>query len=325
MRRKLSLLTGVCLFLNGILLQSVVLAQSREPATEAPAVYLIKKVDIPPQVDGKLDDSCWRKNRCISGFTLLKNKETMAIEQTEGCLVYDNNNLYLGVECSESAIGELKAVHRERDASIWQDDCIEVFINTRNGQETYCQFIVNSLGAQFDSDAKQGKAWNGEWKARTSLGGKSWSVELAIPFSTLDAHPEKGDLWRFNLCREHYAGNIIEMSAWSNTGDTFHTPDRFGYLIFDSFEDQVQRDIVLMEKKKGEILSLLKSASGKEEELKNNIKETLENFEVIKKSFSKGGALTKERWFSIHAQLRELLDRSEKIKSELEFSIILNN
>uniref|UniRef100_A0A7V3KPS4 Carbohydrate-binding domain-containing protein n=1 Tax=candidate division WOR-3 bacterium TaxID=2052148 RepID=A0A7V3KPS4_UNCW3 len=321
MWHKLPLLISAYLFLS--LLQSSVLSQSREPATKKPSVYLIKKVDIPPQIDGKLDDPCWEKARCLSGFTLLNKKGAVAKEQTKGYLVYDNDNLYLGVECFESEIGTLKAVYRERDTNIWEDDCIEVFIDTRNDQKTYFQFIANSLGAQFDMDSKHGKTWNGEWKVKTSIGEKLWSVELAIPFDTLNAHPEKGTLWRFNLCRERYAGGRIELSAWSNTGENFHTPALFGYLIFDSLEEQIQRDIALMEKKKEEILNLLKSAS--EEELKNNVKQVLKTFEIIKNSFSKCGQLTEEKWFSFYSQLRELLNRSQEIKSELEFSVLLND
>ncbi|MDD5597007.1 MAG: hypothetical protein PHV82_03615, partial [Victivallaceae bacterium] len=76
-----------------------------------------------------------------------------------------------------------------------------------------------------------GTNWNSEAKIAVSTGGKSWIVEMAIPFARLGAGtPPQGTIWGLNLCREEKA--LKEISSWAGLKTNFHSPDKFGELIF---------------------------------------------------------------------------------------------
>lgn len=293
---------------------------------DEPKVYLLQKTAIPPQIDGRLDDACWKNAPLITGFAIITEESKLAQEQTKAHLLFDNDNLYIGVELLESQIKWLKAVHKERDGDIFKDDCLEVFINTNPDKKDYCQLVVNSSGTQSDMNSEKGMAWDGDWSVKTSVGEKSWIVEMAIPFTTLGVNPQNGDLWMFNLCREHYAGNRIELSAWSNIGKNFHTPERFGYLVFGSFKQQLEMSIStpqLMKERK-EIEKLLGSLSSPAE-FEERLKKIYQGFEQIKKSLSTEEALTAEKWANYYRELKGLSAQQSKLKEELEFAALMRD
>lgn len=248
-----------------LIMAGLVYPVSASPANGEIRIYLSRRTDTPPQIDGKLDDDGWQGVPQMSGFTLITGERGLAQQQTIGRIVHSGNSLYIGVEMLESHIKELRAVYRERDSRVWEDDCLEIFIDTNHDRRTYYHFIANSLGTQYDGRGVD-KSWDGDWKVKTSLGEKSWIAEISIPFTTLNAQPEKGALWGFNLTRARYPASIMELSAWSNLGEkSFHVPERFGYLVFESFEEQLRKDLSALKIKREEIAKLLKSNTETEE------------------------------------------------------------
>ena len=68
-----------------------------------------------------------------------------------------------------------------------------------------------------------------------------WAVQGKIPFSSFDMKPPKqNDYWGMGLFRKHYIDDTNELLlAWSpplTNPPKFHTPTRFGMLIFSSEE-----------------------------------------------------------------------------------------
>jgi len=189
-----------------------------------------------PRVDGKLVDACWRDATWQTGFTRINSTEP-ADQQTSFAVLYDENNLYIGIRCNENAVGDLRAKAKERDDEVWEDDCVEITLmpakelNPDPNYIEYHHFIVNSIGTQFDRVMKAGSGvpWDGEWKADAHIGDDRWSVELVIPFSTLNITHETGADWLFNVCRSRLAGKG-GASAWSPTGSSFHVPTEFARL-----------------------------------------------------------------------------------------------
>jgi len=104
-----------------------------------------------PVIDGKLDDECWQDAEKISGLLILGKELNKAKEQTIARLAYDKENLYLGVICFESKMDMIKDAHKERDGHVFQDDCIEIFLDWEKKGEKYCHIVVNSIGSIYDS------------------------------------------------------------------------------------------------------------------------------------------------------------------------------
>jgi hypothetical protein len=183
-----------------------------------------------PKVDGVLNEACWQQAPPFTGFVLL-NSDTPAKQQTEARVVYDDRALYLGIVCREAAMGKLVATKTKRGEQVWEDDCVEVFLDPNHDHFNYFHFLVNPLGAQYDEagDAAGVAAdWSGVWEAKATRSADSWCAELAIPFATLSISRKVGGTWGLNVCREEKPSG--ELSGWSPTGAKFAVPQAFGEL-----------------------------------------------------------------------------------------------
>jgi len=131
----------------------------------------------------------------------------------------------------------------ERDAPLYTEEVVEVFLDPVGDLESYYEIEVNPLNAVLDLVVRKnrsGLAKDFRWQCeglRTAVAvtTEGWSAELSIPFrSVTAAPPQPGDRWRVNFCRiDRPAGRERELSAWSPTGAAqFHRPERFGFLEF---------------------------------------------------------------------------------------------
>ena len=194
-------------------------------------VYPVKQAAGPIVVDGRLDPKEWAGAVEVSGFTF-SGKGLLASEQMVMRLLYDRDNLYIGVKCGETMMDKIVAKVRDHDGDVWHDDCIELFFDPRHDHETYYQFIVNTLGAQYEAIGFD-RLWNCKWQAAASLGENAWYAELAIPFASLEASPPEPDtIWGYNLNRERNAGGSTELYNWADVQGVFHNPGLFGHLWF---------------------------------------------------------------------------------------------
>lgn len=131
----------------------------------------------------------------------------------------------------------------ERDAPLYTEEVVEVFLDPVGDLESYYEIEVNPLNAVLDlvlrksrSGYKREFSWNCEWLQTAVVRSESaWIAELAIPFSSLTPGPVlSGTRWRANFYRiDRPVGTERELSAWSPTGlAQFHVPERFGVIEF---------------------------------------------------------------------------------------------
>ncbi|MFP3903869.1 MAG: carbohydrate-binding family 9-like protein, partial [Armatimonadota bacterium] len=199
----------------------------------------IGRTDTPPVIDGTLDDACYAD--CIEArdFTLVSSN-ALAAEQTKAYLCWDAEKLYVGVWCHETILDPVlnqldrfQATKRTRDANVWADDAIELFIAPGESRSGYYHIVVNALGTIYDSvGMDQPEAINADIAAEGNIGDTEWTVELALPLDDFAAEGvAAGDEWYLNICRAQQAAD--ESSSWSPVGSKgFHSPERFGTLRF---------------------------------------------------------------------------------------------
>jgi hypothetical protein len=137
----------------------------------------------------------------------------------------------------------VSATLTERDAPLYQEEVVEIFLDPVGDLESYFEIELNPLNAVLDLVLRRNRsgyvkdfAWRCEG-LRTAVcrTARGWCGELAIPFASLiAAAPNAGARWRVNFCRiDRPPGVERELSAWSPTGRAnFHTPERFGFLEF---------------------------------------------------------------------------------------------
>ena len=190
-----------------------------------------------PVIDGILDDACWKKAERVTGFSLL-GRRGKASEQTTAMVSYDADNLYVAFICLESRMDGVRNSIALRDGAVWLDDCVEVFMDPSNRRLSYYHLITNLNATRFDEvggtriPVPNPASWNPEWEVATGRFDSGWTVELAIPFRSMNRPtPRAGTLWGFNLNREEY--RLSERSSWSETRYWFHEPRNFGNLLFE--------------------------------------------------------------------------------------------
>ncbi|MBI2298483.1 MAG: carbohydrate-binding family 9-like protein [Armatimonadetes bacterium] len=103
------------------------------------------------------------------------------------------DRLYVAFECAEDRLNAIQAHVRERDGKVWEDDCVELFLDPGCTGKRYWQVSVNSVGtvARLGPD---GARWDAEVAAaaRVEPERKRWVVELAVPLGELKLAPAAG-------------------------------------------------------------------------------------------------------------------------------------
>lgn len=131
----------------------------------------------------------------------------------------------------------------ERDALLYTEEVVEVFLDPVGDAASYFEIEVNPLNAVLDlvlrrnrSGYRKDFAWQCEGlRTHVRREPAAWTAELAIPFRSLAAEPARpGDKWRANFTRiDRPIGIPRELTAWSPTGlANFHVPERFGVIEF---------------------------------------------------------------------------------------------
>ena len=171
----------------------------------APATLQAVRVEGKINVDGKLSEKAWAKATTVNKFYV--NGLKKPAYPTTAKLLYDDNAVYIGFDCPTPPGGTIKATAKKRSDRVYYDDCVEVMIDPNKTGDRYFHILVNSLGAINDRYCDQGgyvgdDKWNGVIKARAAKTGNGYSVEIRVPYYTLDIIPGGSKDWGFNFCRD---------------------------------------------------------------------------------------------------------------------------
>ncbi|MBI3922669.1 MAG: carbohydrate binding domain-containing protein [Armatimonadetes bacterium] len=184
----------------------------------------------PPTIDGNISDGCYTNALVLKDFVLL-DKGTPAAEQTEVSVAYDEESLYFAIHCRESQMAKTVASATGRDASVFADDCIEIFLDANHDHFTYRQFAVSLSGATWDGAgdaAGISPAANLQWTAKTARTEDGWNAEVSIPFASLGLTPQATSTFGLNIAREEKPRG--ELSSWSPCNVRFGVTPQFGHL-----------------------------------------------------------------------------------------------
>jgi len=213
-------LTRATTFVGAILVLSHPLAaQTRDAQTSAngndtPPVDLIalrlesgEEIDL----DGRLDDDAWGRAIPITDFTQQEPIEGgTPSERTEIRVVYDEDAIYIGAMLYDDPNGIL-AFQKRRDGFLSADDRFMWIIDTfRDGRTGYffettatavmSDALISGGSSRRGGGGQSGRAWDGIWRVQTAILSDGWSIEIRIPFRTLNFDPTS-DTWGINFQR----------------------------------------------------------------------------------------------------------------------------
>jgi hypothetical protein len=174
------------------------------------------RVSSPPVIDGKLDDDAWRDATPTTAFTQKAPIEGAApTERTIVRVVYDDDALYVGVDCEQPGAPVVARLTR-RDREV-EADWVSVALDTRRDGKSAFVFEVNAGGALLDgvrfNDTDFSPDWDENWEARVAVRAHGWSVEYRIPFRILRFQTLPMQSWGFEVRR--YVSTKQETDEWA--------------------------------------------------------------------------------------------------------------
>ena len=110
---------------------------------ESIAHYTALRVDSPPTIDGRLDEPCWQRATKSPRFADLVHA-TPGRFDTQAAVLWDDECLYVGYWIEEPNV---EARHTQRDALIYEDNDVELFIA---GRDAYYELEVNARGTIYE-------------------------------------------------------------------------------------------------------------------------------------------------------------------------------
>lgn len=205
-----------------------------------PSYEAAHRVD-PITVDGRLEEFTWRAASQVGPFTNIRGADALP---TQAMLSWDSDALYVAFVAIDPRPWSKMY---ERDAELWNEEVVEVFLDPDGDGRDYAELEVSPHNVVVDllipapgaKPASETARWDIE-DLRTAVvkQGPGWTVEIAIPWSSLEAAgvsdaPRIGDSWRVGLYRiERPESGDPQLLAWAPTERNFHEPQRFGTVRF---------------------------------------------------------------------------------------------
>jgi len=166
-------------------------------------------------LDGRLDEGVWQRALPARDFIQIDPQNGQpATEPTEVRIAFSEDAFYMGVTAYDSEPDKWLGFQRRRDEFLASDDRfmwrIDTFLDERSGYF----FEMNPSGLMADAVFGvngMNRAWDGIWNARVRHDDMGWTIEIEIPFRTLNFNPDS-DTWGINFQRTVRRKN--EDSIW---------------------------------------------------------------------------------------------------------------
>ena len=169
-------------------------------------------------LDGVLDEPAWGRADVAADFIQQEPRDgEPATDRTEIRILYDENNLYVGVVCDiDPAL--ILTTTLTRDFDFNQTDMFGILFDPFNDDRGAFLFLITPDGAMRDvqimnDGANSNPDWDAVWDVRTRRTDDGWTAELVIPFKSLRFPAGPGRTWGVNFNRRVRQKN--EATYWS--------------------------------------------------------------------------------------------------------------
>ncbi len=186
-----------------------------------------------PQLDGRCEEPFWA-DLPVLRVQHDKDHGRVYAEGADAKVAITAEALYLSVRCEEPEMDKIKDSGVGPNQAVWDENCIDLFLDPAGDGKLYYQLVFNSLGTYraFSYVDRKGAPWPVEPQITVAREQDSWSAEIRIPLSALALGDDiRGDIWGFNICRARRTVQPNAYSCWSPTFGDFHRPERFGRLV----------------------------------------------------------------------------------------------
>jgi hypothetical protein len=178
----------------------------------------------PITLDGRLDEEAWNTAPAAADFLQLRpDNGAPAREQTEVRILYDDENIYVGVICFDSDPARITLNSIQRDFNTFESDGVTIVFDSLHDRRSGFSFTSNAAGAkrdqQLSNDGQGNPDWDGVWDTKTTRNDRGWVAEYVIPFKTLRFSNAPSQEWGLNIARRVH--RINEWSLWAPTPNRY--------------------------------------------------------------------------------------------------------
>ncbi|MYH28327.1 MAG: carbohydrate binding family 9 domain-containing protein [Acidobacteria bacterium] len=209
-------------------------AAGPRPATAADEFSIpARRAAQPPDIDGHVTEREWQGAARAEHFLQFQPQRGAPAElPTVVHVLYDDEFLYAGFQAWDPEPPLSQMI--ERDDPIWNDDSVQIFLDTFHDRRTGYYFMVNGLGTQSDGRiAEDGGssdgAWDAPWRSRAQRTDYGWSAEIAIPLTSIQYRAGDDVTWGINFGRSRRRS--LERTFWAGPVDYWARLSMAGTLV----------------------------------------------------------------------------------------------
>ncbi len=169
-----------------------------------------------PVIDGLLNDPAWEQVEWGNDFIQWSpNEREDPSQKTVFKILYDENNLYVGIRAYDTEPGKIVKRMGRRDE--FDGDWVEINIDSYNDKRTAFSFTASVAGVKGDEFiSSNGNNWDDSWDPiwylKTSIDEQGWIAEFRIPLSQLRFSSDHNQIWGLQIQRRFFREE--ERSLW---------------------------------------------------------------------------------------------------------------
>lgn len=162
-----------------------------QTAPEGAAPHVVAAfAEAAPRIDGLLDEAVWALAVPVTDFRQRQPVDLGApTERTEMRVAYDANTLYVGLRLFDREPDKIRASILDRGGRIDKDDNVRLALDTFLDHKNAYIFEMNPLGTQDDALLTDERTlnwdWDGVYRSEGRITPEGWTLEVAIPFTTI--------------------------------------------------------------------------------------------------------------------------------------------
>ncbi|MCP5105934.1 MAG: carbohydrate binding family 9 domain-containing protein [bacterium] len=179
------------------------------------------------KIDGTLDEDAWNKALVMKlNYEVRPGENIESPVKTDVLLIYGKDSLYVAFRAYDPNPSTIRARIRERD-NIDGDDWVAIVLDTFNDERRTYNFYSNPFGVQADEIASPeggGEGWDAIWNSAGRITKEGYTVEMAIPFSSIRFQRESGDqVWGIDAIRNYPRSvrHVISLFPWDRSNNCY--------------------------------------------------------------------------------------------------------
>jgi hypothetical protein len=179
------------------------------------AAVRVTRFETPPVIDGAPDEEVWKRAAVLKDFVQTEPADNVKPPYpTEVRIGYDARFLYLAVRAFD-APGQARSTIARRD-DLSGNDYVAVWLDTFNDNRRAYVLQFNPLGIQQDGVFTEGQTIDYSvdvvMESKGVLTADGYTIEAAIPFSSLRYEAGEGKLWGVHVLRK--INRLDEWDSW---------------------------------------------------------------------------------------------------------------